>query len=310
MTWTRVPELAALPSACSCSPILGGDRTRCAVRVGEMQQMAGREGDTVLKVNGVDRPALAVAAACRWNGWRIVNASASRYYRLALDDHDLVVIAGDGGRLSAPRPESEVLLAPGERLEVLIATGKPGDFVLRSLPYDRGSMGMGGMGSTANGEIELVRLTVTGDAPAPAVPSGLTRSTPEPVPVARRRLELSMGGGMMGGRGMSFTIDGRTFDHTRTDIEVVSGTVEEWELVNLTGMDHPFHLHVWPMRITEHPAGDLWANAWKDTVNVPAFSTVRAVVALGGITGRTVYHCHILDHEDLGMMGIIDVRPT
>jgi FtsP/CotA-like multicopper oxidase with cupredoxin domain len=64
-------------------------------------------------------------------------------------------------------------------------------------------------------------------------------------------------------------------------------------------MDHPFHLHVCPFRVIE----DAQESGWKDTVNVPAGGSVRVAVPLTGIAGRTVYHCHILDHEDLGMMG-------
>ena len=68
-------------------------------------------------------------------------------------------------------------------------------------------------------------------------------------------------------------------------------------------MDHPFHLHVWPFQIVDGPP----TSGWKDTVNVPANSSVDIVVTFADLTGTTVYHCHILDHEDLGMMGVIEV---
>lgn len=103
---------------------------------------------------------------------------------------------------------------------------------------------------------------------------------------------------------MSFTIDGRTFDADRTDIAARLGSVEEWEIRNTSPMDHPFHLHVWPFVLVDAPPAQ---QGWKDTINVPAGSSVRVVVAFTEIPGRTVYHCHILDHEDLGMMGVIDV---
>ena len=70
-------------------------------------------------------------------------------------------------------------------------------------------------------------------------------------------------------------------------------------------MDHPFHLHVWPMQLVG-VAGDRVAGTdWRDVVQVPARSSTVVRIAFEGLTGRTVYHCHILDHEDNGMMGTI-----
>ena len=72
-------------------------------------------------------------------------------------------------------------------------------------------------------------------------------------------------------------------------------------------MDHPFHLHVWPFQVVARSDGPTPVAGWKDTVNVPANQWVRVRVAFDAFPGRTVYHCHILDHEDLGMTGIIAV---
>jgi len=73
-------------------------------------------------------------------------------------------------------------------------------------------------------------------------------------------------------------------------------------------MDHPFHLHVWPFKVIEPSTRDAELAGWKDTVNVPAGGTVRIRIPFTDIAGRTVYHCHILDHEDQAMMGVIEVR--
>jgi len=73
-------------------------------------------------------------------------------------------------------------------------------------------------------------------------------------------------------------------------------------------MDHPLHLHVWPMQIVEQDGQPLSDPSWQDVVNVPALSRVKVRVAFDNFPGRTVYHCHILDHEDNGMMGVIDAR--
>ena len=116
-------------------------------------------------------------------------------------------------------------------------------------------------------------------------------------------------GGMGGGDnrgGMQFTIDGETFDPAVTNLRTRLGRVEDWTISNTSAMDHPFHLHVWPFRVLERSDGAA-EPGWKDTVNVPAGGSVTVRVPFDRITGRTVYHCHILDHEDLGMMGVIRV---
>ena len=79
-------------------------------------------------------------------------------------------------------------------------------------------------------------------------------------------------------------------------------------LTNTSPMDHPIHLHVWPMQIIEQAARPVDAAEWQDVGNVPARSSVRVRIPFEDFTGKSVYHCHILDHEDSGMMGIIEVR--
>jgi FtsP/CotA-like multicopper oxidase with cupredoxin domain len=129
---------------------------------------------------------------------------------------------------------------------------------------------------------------------------------------ARRRLILAMGGGpggMGGGMGgMRFTINGREYSGARTDTVVAAGSVEEWTLVNTSPMDHPFHLHVWPMQLIEDNGRVLDSVDLRDVVNVRANGRATVRIAFRDFSGRSVYHCHILDHEDQGMMGVIEVR--
>src|SRR5664279_2772228 len=98
----------------------------------------------------------------------------------------------------------------------------------------------------------------------------------------------------MGSSGSAFTIDGRSFDPTRVDQHVPANAVEEWTISNTSQMDHPFHLHVWPMQVLTVGGSTIDPPTWQNVVNIPAHgSTVR--VAFNTYTGRTVYHCHILD---------------
>jgi FtsP/CotA-like multicopper oxidase with cupredoxin domain len=115
-----------------------------------------------------------------------------------------------------------------------------------------------------------------------------------------------MGSGMSPD-GMKFTINGREFDAGRIDEIVSVGSVEEWTLTNSSPMDHPFHLHVWPVQIIED-GRDVTGPTWQDVVNIPARGEVKILVSFDDFPGRTVFHCHILDHEDRGMMGVIEAR--
>lgn len=283
---------------------------------GMMEQMMGREGDLVL-VNGQVRPHIAAAPGER-ERWRIVNACPSRYLHLTLEDQDVQLLSRDLGRLPSPESINETVLAPGNRVELLI-DARGGSSSLMATPVDRGGMGGGRMRNAPPGgsdPVELLTLEVSGkpvQAPT-SVPEGpaLRELRGEPI-VERRTLDFGMGmgghGPMMGGGDggmMSFTIDGKTFDADRTDTPVEVGTVEEWTLTNSSPMDHPVHLHVWPMQVIEEDQRRIAEPRWQDVVNVPASGRVKVLIAFDNFAGRTVYHCHILDHEDQGMMATIE----
>ena len=282
-----------------------------------MQRMTGREGELVL-VNGQSRPQLTALPGAR-ERWRIVNACVSRYLQLRLDGQDLELLGVDlplGGR--AQRVE-EVLLAPGSRADLLITT-RAGTSTLQALPYDRGTamvsgMGSAGAGSGSGGSVKDLMMLVVAGAPAPTVaalsPRPAVRDLRGAEVSTRRTLTLAMGMGMgmmgMGSGGSAFTIDGRSFVPDRVDQTVASGAVEEWTITNTSQMDHPFHLHVWPMQVLTVAGRAIDEPTWHDVVNVPAGGSTVVRIAFEAYTGRTVYHCHILDHEDNGMMGVIEV---
>lgn len=290
------------------------DRSGAVAQVSMMQRMAGREGDLVL-VNGRLRPDLSARPGER-ERWRVVNACTSRFLRLRLDGQRLQLVGMDSGRLASPQDVEEVSLAPGNRADLLV-TAAAGDAQLRTLPVDRGRGA--GMGSAIGREPEVALATLrvagasvaeAGPVPAQPTPRDLRGANV----AARRRLtfEMGMGGGMGGGGrgggagGMRFTIDGQEFDPARVDQRVHLGTVEEWTISNTSAMDHPFHLHVWPMQVVADNGTAVTEPTWRDVVVVPAGGHVTVRVRFETFPGRTVYHCHILDHEDLGMMGVLE----
>jgi FtsP/CotA-like multicopper oxidase with cupredoxin domain len=290
--------------------------TDSVLQASGMEVMLGREGD-VLLVNGQQRPR-ASSTAGQVERWRLVNGSASHYHRLSVRGASMLLIAGDQGRLAAPQHVDQLVLTPGQRAEVLVPLEHAGTVTLHSAAVDRG--GVGGMmgASAASADLFTLQVSSAGQSTPPTLPTSLRTEPAAPAPDRSRSFTLAMamgmgGGGMGGGMGGGaggvdgFTINGVSFDPNRVDTHVVVGTAEEWTIANTSMMDHPFHLHVWPMKVMSRSDGSTPDPGWRDTVNVPAGQSVVVRIRFSGFAGTAVYHCHILDHEDRGMMGIINV---
>lgn len=275
-----------------------------------VDQMNGRVGDHVL-VNGQRNPVLSVPAGTR-RRFRLFNATNARYLRLRFGDAPMTIIGSDGGLLEAPVAAAEILLAPAERVELVVAFDRPGTAALKTLPYDRGWMGSSPRPD--DGDLTLLTVEVTAPARAAAPPPlpAVLRAVPAlGAPVERRRFTFSESMRMDGSSmTMSFMINGRTFDMNRIDVAPRVGAVELWEIENPTDMDHPFHIHGTMFQVVEiQGAGGVRKpgyRAWKDTVNVARGETVRFLIRQD-MPGQRMFHCHILEHEDLGMMGIAGV---
>jgi FtsP/CotA-like multicopper oxidase with cupredoxin domain len=275
-----------------------------------MDWMNGTEG--VIYVNGSRTPTLRASKATL--RLRFVNASNARYYHLRLEDHAMHLIASDGGLIEKPVALETLLLAPGERAEVLVQLEREGSFRLGHIGYDRGrhSMGMGmmgnGMGSDQASPINQFATLLTLIAPANSKPLALPdnlmpveKLEPSKAVVTRR---IVMKETMMP---MGFFLNGKSFDHKRVDFSGKRGTLEVWELENQGDMDHPFHLHSFPFQVLERNGIPEPYRAWKDTVNLRKNDRLKIAVPLRDFTGLTVYHCHIVEHEDRGMMGTLEV---
>jgi FtsP/CotA-like multicopper oxidase with cupredoxin domain len=272
-------------------------------------QFNGREGDHVL-VNGTKQPILTLAPGSS-RRFRLYNATNGRFLRLALDGHSMTLAGTDGGLLSTPIKElKELLLAPAERAEIVIDFhGAPGTFALNSLPYERGWMGMD---KPAAETFTIMTFALAGSSVQPiALPEKLRDIAPLGEEKARKRLEFSetmaMGNGMMT---MGFQIDGKTFDMNRIDLKSRVGEIELWEIYNNSDMDHPFHIHGTQFQIVERERNGIKTPSpylsWKDTVNMISKETVQIKVR-HSTPGLRMYHCHILEHEDAGMMGQLEV---
>ena len=259
----------------------------------------GREGDVIF-INGQVLPTLSIRSG-EVQRWRIVNASAARVYRLSLPGQALLQVGTDGGLLEHPVEMSDIVLANSERVEVLVrGTGPPGSRTMfQSLPYDRY------MPQTRPADWDrprdLLALQYTPDPPVapPSLPTAL-RVIPAldtAQVTATRVMVLSQG-----------LINGRTMEMHRVDVRARLGATEIWQLENVVGMDHPFHLHGFEFQVLDRDGKPESFRSWKDTVNVPKHSDVRVIVHYADYPGDWMFHCHIMDHEDAGMMGILQVN--
>ncbi|MEJ2859573.1 multicopper oxidase family protein [Actinomycetospora flava] len=246
----------------------------------------GLLGDTVL-VNGTVAPYLDVRTTRV--RLRVLNASPARSYRIALDD-PLTLVGTDGGLLPSPRPVPDVLLTPGERAEVVVELAPGRRVVLRSLPDELGAVN--GIANAAGGHdtLDLLELRPADRLePSPAIPATLSRETPlaETDATRTRRFVLS-----------SNRINGLAMDMGRVDEVLDAGATEIWELTNRHTLPHNIHVHDARLQVLGEPA-------WKDTVPVPPGRTVRLLVRVGPYADPEVpymLHCHLLRHEDDGMM--------
>ncbi|MDP2339908.1 MAG: multicopper oxidase family protein, partial [Deltaproteobacteria bacterium] len=300
--------------------LLDGDGNIASFDANHMAEMSGRVGNTVL-VNGHRRPVLEVRSGER-QLFRVVNSANARTMVLKLPGHQLTWIGTDGGLLERPRVVDALALSPGERADFLFTIDDSPDATLdlEVAPALDGMMAGGMMSSAMIGRgtmggdsstYKALRIRVVDGEPEEfaALPDEL-RYIPRLATDGRART-VEFTGGMMGGGGMMDGGGGFSFNGERwpdvTALNANVGDVETWTLDNRTGMAHPFHLHGNRFQVIDGP-GDPWPRAWKDNVLVPANARVTIAVALDGTPGRWMYHCHILEHAEGGMMGELDLE--
>jgi blue copper oxidase len=276
-------------------------------------QMAGMIGNIPV-INGTVLPYFNVTTGKL--RIRLLNGANGSIYNLAFaDGRSFVQIASDGGLLAAPVALSHLRLAPGERAEIIVDFGVNETVLLQSVAANtRGSMGMGMMAGEQNPQFDLIEFRAGASLrPSEAVPETLTSlAEVSPKDASRTRkflLEMpGMGPMRMLGMGGGYTINGHSMDMEYIDEVVKLGETEIWEIANAGPMTHPFHIHNTQFRILDRDGHPPAANeaGLKDTVVVDPGEVVRILIRFEHYTDSThpyMYHCHILEHEDAGMMG-------
>ncbi len=268
--------------------------------------MTGMTGDALL-VNGTIDPVF--EGRNDLLRLRLLNGSNARFYRLGFGDgRSFDQIASDGGLLEQPYRTDKLLLAPGERAQIVINLSDGSPTVLLADSVE--STGMMGTRSDRQRFTVLNIVPAAQRRPAITMPSRLiTLPRIDPaVAVKTRRFVLNMGMGMRMMSGGGFTINGQSMDMQRIDETVKVGTTEIWQVENASMMAHPFHIHDVQFRIIDRDGQmpDTGERGLKDTVVVAPGEVVRLLLHFADYSDSQLpymYHCHILEHEDAGMMG-------
>jgi len=283
-----------------------------ASQLGQLDVVYGVRGDTVI-VNGAITPTASVPAG--WVRLRLLNAANARNFELRFQDQrTFYVIASDGGFLAEPVPMSVLRISVGERFELLVDFSDRGPVVLETGP-DRV---MGIFGAIADNDsdeyVPVMRFEVGSGASSMRLPSKLVDPGAIDPTVAVQRRQFVLNNGVCGQRTRMSEhpdmpalvgINGQVHDPRRIDVETRLGTSEIWEIVSV-GMPQPFHVHGAMFRVLsldgkpppQHLAG------WKDVVLVEGKAELLVEFTKPATREYPfMYHCHILEHEDAGMMG-------
>jgi FtsP/CotA-like multicopper oxidase with cupredoxin domain len=272
---------------------------------GSAGMVFGREGAYIL-ANGKVMPTLWARAGAPQR-WRIVNAAKSRYFLLDLEGQPFYVIGSDGGLQETPETTEMLLITPGERADVIVTpTGpKGGTLVLRALLYNRG------YGSVEYRHVEDVMTIAFTDQPPLSRPKMPTagRAFAPPTVAGATKVDVLLELPHAGADGKSeFHVNGVPFWKAKPYIATV-GESQIWTVKNESKFAHPFHLHGFFFLPLDEKLEPIHPMAWKDTLNVPINSTVRFLVVFDERPGMWMFHCHILDHADGGLMGHVHLAP-
>jgi spore coat protein A len=250
----------------------------------------GVMGDVIL-VNGAPWPVLPVDTA-RYR-FRVLNASNARTYRLALQnssrDMAFTQIGTDHGLLASPMTRDSIAISPAQRFDVII------DFTRHQVGDEIILVNRLGSRSTAM-IMRFVVAQATNDTSS--IPATLSRTTmiAPTASMTRRSVKFHRGGNG------EWLINGRAFDPAVSQADVPAGSTEVWTVTS--DFHHPFHIHNATVQVISRdgnaPGPD--DHGWKDTVFVNKGEKVQLAIRFSGYRGRYVFHCHNLEHEDMGMM--------
>lgn len=279
--------------------------------------------DSIMLVNGVLDPVVNMPAQVV--RLRILNASQERSYSIGFTgSKSCYVIGNDGGLLDAPVMVTRKRMAPGERNEILLdLTGMNGQTLYLMSYASEIPMGVQGgptmpmppgsppMDSPLNGiDFNILKIQVVAptSAPVTTIPSALITNTRFTANQANNTRPITFSADSSLVMDGPFYFNGLSFDMMRIDYRIPLNNIEIWELTNQTMVAHPFHIHDIQFYILDRNgnAPSAEESGRKDVILVEPYDTVRFITQFTTFADTTVpymFHCHVLMHEDDGMMG-------
>jgi suppressor of ftsI len=276
-------------------------------RKGELNPVPKPYNFVVKTINGQLMPRIDIQPG-ETQLWRLSDQTADTYFRLRLDRHAFTVIGRDGHPLMKPAVTRELLLGPSERLDVLVTAGETGSYLFVAEKTWTGPTGDHFQGQ--NMALLVSSPDPSRPPPTPLEPVTVVSEQPAEQPIAGDRIDAR--------RTVVFSedpvtglffINHRTFDHERVDVRVPLGSIEEWTIRNSSDELHVFHIHQVAFQVVSVNGKPMPFNGLQDTIDVPIHGevTIRIAFVDPTIVGRFMFHCHILEHEDKGMMAVIEV---
>ena len=266
-------------------------------------------GQRFLLVNGSLVPSLS-AFSGEVIRLRVINGSVRTAVPFSIAGHTLNIISLDGIALPTMRQASSIVLTPAGRADILIRCGAPGNYNITRLADDS----LGNMDNPIPlGSLQVLNTVVTMDLP--------DKLPPQPYPnilaseltnqnVTVLNWEANAPGAEAAApffNNQNFTINLKHFNPMVVDHSIPLNSVLEWELINTSNVGHPFHIHINPFMVVSVNNVPLPEPEWHDTFNIPKGGRIRIRHRFEDFRGMYVLHCHILIHEDLGMMQVVEV---
>ena len=282
------------------------------IRDGQVVRNPDPSGPTTRTINGLFKPRSHIQPG-ELQFWRIANIGANIYYKLTLEEHVFHVIAQDGNLKNRQVRRKTLLIPPAARYEVLVRGAKPGRYRLMAERFSTGGDEYPGQRlATVVSEGPRVANLIPVPTSFPAVPDLRL------APIARKRVITFANADNSTNPAEQFTINGKFYDHNRIDTTVQLGGVERWTIRNKADELHVFHIHQTDFQVVAINGKRRRFTGYQDTVNLPAATRKNGRLVPGEVTviipftnplmvGQFVYHCHIVQHADQGMMANIQV---
>lgn len=241
---------------------------------------------------------------------RVINGSVRTAVPFSIAGHTLNIISLDGIALPSMRQASSIVITPAGRADILIRCGAPGSYPVTRLADDS----LGNLDSPIPlGSLEVLNTFVTMELPdklpPPPYQNILASELTDPN-ASVLTWQLNAPGAEAAAPGFAnqnFTINGVHFNPMVVNFSIPLNSVLEWELINTSTVGHPFHIHINDFMVVSVNNVPLPEPEWHDTFNIPKGGRIRIRHRFKDFKGLFVFHCHILVHEDLGMMQVVEV---